>query len=188
MGGAASRRRGHNAERAVVRYLRDRGYPDAHTTRSQLGHDGFHAPGDVVGPVGPNRPCHEGRETMSIEDRKFELEFKTKEEMEEAADKIGLYLSDWQIIDGPEAQRHMDDIGLEPEDEGDEPLNVLAMFTLGNKAFAPHVLDPSKDEMDTTLAGMEVDLDHDAIIESVAPDGDLDVIDEELRRLSGRDD
>jgi hypothetical protein len=49
---AANRRRGHDAERAVVLWLRAHGYPDAHTTRSQLGHDGFHAPGDVVGPVG----------------------------------------------------------------------------------------------------------------------------------------
>lgn len=52
MTGAASRRRGHNAERAVVKYLRERGYSDAYTTRSKLGHDGAHAPGDVVGPVG----------------------------------------------------------------------------------------------------------------------------------------
>jgi hypothetical protein len=50
--GATSRRRGHNAERAVAKYLQANGYPDAHTTRSALGHDGFHAPGDVVGPVG----------------------------------------------------------------------------------------------------------------------------------------
>jgi hypothetical protein len=49
MSGATSRRRGHTAERGVAKYLRSRGYVDAHTTRSQLGHDGFHAPGDVVG-------------------------------------------------------------------------------------------------------------------------------------------
>lgn len=52
MSGAASRSKGHRAERDVAKYLRSRGYVDAHTTRSQLGHDGFHAPGDVVGPVG----------------------------------------------------------------------------------------------------------------------------------------
>lgn len=48
---AANRRRGHDAERHVVQWLREHGYPEAHTTRSQLGHDGFHAPGDVVGPA-----------------------------------------------------------------------------------------------------------------------------------------
>jgi hypothetical protein len=49
---AANRNRGHNAERAVVKWLKANGYPDAYTTRSKLGHDGAHAPGDVVGPVG----------------------------------------------------------------------------------------------------------------------------------------
>lgn len=49
MTGATSRSRGHRAERDVARYLRARGYPDAHTTRSALGHDGTHTPGDVVG-------------------------------------------------------------------------------------------------------------------------------------------
>ncbi len=44
---AANRRRGHNAERAVVRYLREQGWPDACTTRAKLGHDGAHAPGDI---------------------------------------------------------------------------------------------------------------------------------------------
>lgn len=44
---AANRRRGHDAERAVVRYLRANGYPDACTTRAKLGHDGAHAPGDI---------------------------------------------------------------------------------------------------------------------------------------------
>jgi hypothetical protein len=50
--GRANRRRGHDAERAVVTWLRAHGYPDAHTTRAALGHDGFRQPGDVVGPVG----------------------------------------------------------------------------------------------------------------------------------------
>jgi hypothetical protein len=50
--GRASRRKGHGFEREVAAYLRDLGYVDAHTTRSALGHDGFKAPGDVVGPVG----------------------------------------------------------------------------------------------------------------------------------------
>jgi len=39
--GAAARRKGHEAERKAVRWLRDHGYPDARTTRSALGHDGF---------------------------------------------------------------------------------------------------------------------------------------------------
>ena len=49
---AANRTRGHTAERNVAAWLRDHGYPDARTTRSTLGHDGAHAPGDVIGPVG----------------------------------------------------------------------------------------------------------------------------------------
>lgn len=44
---AANRKRGHDAERKVVRYLRDNGYPDAITTRAKLGHDGATAPGDL---------------------------------------------------------------------------------------------------------------------------------------------
>lgn len=44
---AANRRRGHDAERAVVRYLKTQGFPDACTTRAKLGHDGATAPGDV---------------------------------------------------------------------------------------------------------------------------------------------
>jgi hypothetical protein len=47
--GRRSRKRGHVCERAVASFLRSNGYPDAETTRSRLGHDGFHAPGDVVG-------------------------------------------------------------------------------------------------------------------------------------------
>lgn len=44
---AANRRRGHDAERAVAKYLRDNGWPDACTTREKLGHDGATAPGDI---------------------------------------------------------------------------------------------------------------------------------------------
>ena len=44
---AANRRRGHDAERAVVRYLKTQGFPDACTTRAKLGHDGATAPGDI---------------------------------------------------------------------------------------------------------------------------------------------
>lgn len=47
MSGASNRRRGHDAERAVVRYLKERGFVDACTTRAKLGHDGATAPGDV---------------------------------------------------------------------------------------------------------------------------------------------
>lgn len=47
MSGAASRRRGHNAERAVAKWLRGHGFPDAQTTRAKLGHDGATAPGDI---------------------------------------------------------------------------------------------------------------------------------------------
>lgn len=44
---AANRRRGHDCERTVARWLRDNGFPDACTTRAKLGHDGATAPGDV---------------------------------------------------------------------------------------------------------------------------------------------
>ena len=47
MSGASNRRRGHDAERAVVRYLKEQGFVDACTTRAKLGHDGATAPGDV---------------------------------------------------------------------------------------------------------------------------------------------
>jgi hypothetical protein len=50
--GRRNRRAGHQFERDVAAWFRRVGYPDAYTTRSQLGHDGFRAPGDVVGPVG----------------------------------------------------------------------------------------------------------------------------------------
>ena len=44
---AANRRRGHDCERAIVAWLRQNGWPDACTTRSKLGHDGSHTPGDI---------------------------------------------------------------------------------------------------------------------------------------------
>jgi len=44
---AAARRRGHDCERQIVRYLKTEGFPDACTTRAKLGHDGATAPGDV---------------------------------------------------------------------------------------------------------------------------------------------
>lgn len=44
---AANRRRGHDAERMVARWLRTQGWPDACTTRAKLGHDGATAPGDI---------------------------------------------------------------------------------------------------------------------------------------------
>lgn len=45
--GATNRRKGHETERMVVRWLRQVGWPDACTTRAKLGHDGWSAPGDV---------------------------------------------------------------------------------------------------------------------------------------------
>lgn len=45
--GATNRRKGHETERMVVRWLRQVGWPDTCTTRSKLGHDGWSAPGDV---------------------------------------------------------------------------------------------------------------------------------------------
>lgn len=45
--GATNRRKGHETERMVFRWLRQVGWPDACTTRAKLGHDGWSAPGDV---------------------------------------------------------------------------------------------------------------------------------------------
>ncbi|HET7325994.1 MAG TPA: hypothetical protein VFJ14_01775 [Nocardioidaceae bacterium] len=50
--GRAARAKGHRAERAVVAFLRANGHPEAATTRHRLGHDGFHAPGDIAGVPG----------------------------------------------------------------------------------------------------------------------------------------
>ncbi len=47
--GARNRRAGHQAERDLVAYLQRSGFPDAATTRSRLGHDGFAQRGDVDG-------------------------------------------------------------------------------------------------------------------------------------------
>lgn len=47
-----SRTKGHSAERAVAQWLRLNGYPDARTSRSALGRDGFVQPGDVLGVPG----------------------------------------------------------------------------------------------------------------------------------------
>ena len=44
---AADRRRGHDCERTVARWLQGHGFPDAITTRAKLGHDGATAPGDI---------------------------------------------------------------------------------------------------------------------------------------------
>lgn len=43
----ANRRKGHDTERTVARWLRTQGFPDACTTRSKLGSDGTHTPGDI---------------------------------------------------------------------------------------------------------------------------------------------
>lgn len=50
--GKRNRRHGHETENMIVRWLKDNGYPHAHTTRSQLGHDGFRQPGDIGGVPG----------------------------------------------------------------------------------------------------------------------------------------
>jgi len=51
--GRTNRRNGHDAERAVARYLRDEcNYPMAITSRAALGHDGFHQATDVIGVPG----------------------------------------------------------------------------------------------------------------------------------------
>lgn len=59
MTGATSRRKGHRYELAVVDYLRGHGYPEARTTRNQLGHGGTLQPGDirVEGPVCVSIEC-----------------------------------------------------------------------------------------------------------------------------------
>lgn len=44
--------KGHSAERAVARYLRDNGYPMAITSRNALGHDGQRQETDVIGVPG----------------------------------------------------------------------------------------------------------------------------------------
>ncbi len=51
--GRRNRRNGHDAERAVARYLRDEcNFPMAITSRAALGHDGFHQATDVIGVPG----------------------------------------------------------------------------------------------------------------------------------------
>jgi hypothetical protein len=41
--------KGHSAERAAARYLRDAGYPLAITSRNALGHDGTPQSADILG-------------------------------------------------------------------------------------------------------------------------------------------
>lgn len=59
MTGKASRAKGHRYELHVVHYLQANGFPEACTTRSQLGHGGTHQPGDVrvEGPVCVSVEC-----------------------------------------------------------------------------------------------------------------------------------
>ena len=47
--GRSNRRRGHDTERLIVRWLRANGWPDAHTTRN-TGGAGGHQHGDIIGP------------------------------------------------------------------------------------------------------------------------------------------
>jgi len=49
---ANERRQGHDAERAVARYLKDHGYPLAITTRQANAHDGIALAEDVIGVPG----------------------------------------------------------------------------------------------------------------------------------------
>ncbi len=65
MTGARSRRKGHRYELDVVHYLREHGYPEARTTRNELGHGGTHQPGDVrvEGPVCVSIECKNVTET-----------------------------------------------------------------------------------------------------------------------------
>jgi len=44
--------KGHTAERAVARYLRESGYPLAITSRNALGHDGQRQETDIIGVPG----------------------------------------------------------------------------------------------------------------------------------------
>lgn len=44
--------KGHDAERAVARYLREAGHVLATTSRNELGHSGTRQPGDIVGVPG----------------------------------------------------------------------------------------------------------------------------------------
>lgn len=46
---AKERTKGHDAERAVVRYLRQAGFQLATTSRAALGHDGFRQDTDIIG-------------------------------------------------------------------------------------------------------------------------------------------
>lgn len=47
--GRRSRQKGHEAERRLCGWLRENGWPHAHTSRAALGHDGTRQPGDVAG-------------------------------------------------------------------------------------------------------------------------------------------
>jgi hypothetical protein len=48
------RRKGHDTERAFVRWLKANGFPDATTSRAVLGRDGFAQFSDIIGVDGYN--------------------------------------------------------------------------------------------------------------------------------------
>lgn len=50
--GRKARRKGHEAELQLCRWLRTVGYPEARTTRARLRHDGTRQPGDIAGVPG----------------------------------------------------------------------------------------------------------------------------------------
>jgi hypothetical protein len=56
------RRKGHNAERALVRWLKVNGFPEACTTRAVMGRDGFAQYSDIAGVPGFNLEVKNRRE------------------------------------------------------------------------------------------------------------------------------
>lgn len=121
------------------------------------------------------------------ENKRFILEHKAKEDIEDAASKIGLHMDDYQIIDMAEAIRRMqgtdDEAPKEDDLGGDDGVIVRASFVIGDLAFADHVLDPDKAALMALEAELEADLDHDAIIDAMRDGGDLDEIDQALKDL-----
>lgn len=124
------------------------------------------------------------------DDQKFILEHKTKEAVEDDAAQMGLHMQDWAIIDMAAAQRQMRDTSLEDDDDapehdlgGDEGLIIRAVFTIGDLAFAPHVLDPERAAADALEAEMDASLDSNTIIDAMRDGGDLDQIDQALKDM-----
>lgn len=121
------------------------------------------------------------------ENKKFILEHAAREQIEDAAAKVGLHLEDYQIIDMAEAIRRMagtdDEAPKEGDLGGDDGTIIRAVFVIGDLAFADHVLDPDKAALQALEAELEADIDHDAIIDAMRDGGDLDEIDRALKDL-----